>query len=58
MVTLPTNPGIYTGNTKLLKSIYKQELKLYNGYEEHKRNIIKAIQASFLKINQLILNKI
>ena len=41
------DPSIYTGNTNSLKSTYKQKLKLYAEYEEHKRNTIKAIQTCF-----------
>ena len=40
---------MYTGNTNSLKSRYKQELKLYEEYKEHKRNTIKKIQACFDK---------
>ena len=43
----PIHPGIYTGNTNSQKSKYKQELKIYDEYVEHKRNSIKAIQACF-----------
>ena len=46
-VTLPNNPSIYTGNNNSLKAAYKQKLKLYEEYEEHKRNTIKSIQACF-----------
>ena len=47
LVIPPANPGIFTGTTNSLKSRYKQELKLYNEDEEHKRNTIKAIQSCF-----------
>ena len=43
-VTPPNDPGMYSGNTNSLKSIYKQELKIYEEYKEHKLNTIKAIQ--------------
>ena len=43
----PDHPGIYTGNTNSQKSKYKQELKIYDEYVEHKRNSIKVIQACF-----------
>ena len=46
-VTPLDNPGLYTGNTNSLKATYKQKLKLYEEYEEHKQNTIKAIQACF-----------
>ena len=46
-VTAPTNPGLYTGNTNSLKPAYKQKLKLYDEYKEHKRNANKVIQACF-----------
>ena len=39
--------ALYNGNTNSLKSAYKQKLKLYEEYEEHKRNTNKAIQACF-----------
>ena len=41
----PIDPDIYAGDTDSLKSRHKVALKLYNEYEEHKRNKIKAIQA-------------
>ena len=45
---VPNNPSRpYTGNINSLHAAYKQKLKLYEEYEEHKRNIIKAIQACF-----------
>ena len=44
-VTVPTDPGLYNGNTNSLKSAYKKKLKLYEEYEEHKQNTNKAIQA-------------
>ena len=47
IVQPPTHPGLYTGNTNAQKSKYKQELKLFDEYVEHKRNSIKAIQACF-----------
>ena len=43
----PTKPVLYAGNTNGLKFIYKQQLKLYDEYEEHKRNTIKAITVYF-----------
>ena len=46
-VPVLTNPGPYTGNTNSLHAAYKQKLKLYEEYEEHKRNTNKAIQACF-----------
>ena len=46
-VTLPDDLSLYTGNTKSIKATYKQKLKLYEEYEEHKRNTNKAIQACF-----------
>ena len=46
-VTAPADPGQYTGNTNSLKSAYKQKLKLYEEFEEHKRNANKVIQACF-----------
>ena len=46
-VVPPTDPGIYTGNTNSLKSTYKQKLKLYEDYEEHRRNSNRAIQSRF-----------
>ena len=46
-VVPPTKPAPYTGNTNGLKFIYKQQLKLYEEYEEHKRNTIKAITVCF-----------
>ena len=48
-VPIPANPGPYTGNTNSLHAAYKQKLKLYEEYEEHKRNTNKAIQACFDK---------
>ena len=42
-VPIPANPGPYTGNTNSLHAAYKQKLKLYEEYEEHKRNTNKAI---------------
>ena len=42
-----TKPVPYAGNTNGLKFIYKQQLKLYDKYEEHKRNTIKAITVCF-----------
>ena len=46
-VTAPADPGQYTGNTNSLKSAYKQKLKVYEEFEEHKRNANKVIQACF-----------
>ena len=46
-VVPPTKPAPYAGNTNGLKFIYKQQLKLYEEYEEHKRNTIKAITVCF-----------
>ena len=46
-MTAPTDPGLYQGNSNSLHSAYKQKLKLYEEYEEHKRNTNKAIQACF-----------
>ena len=46
-VTTPTDPGLYQGISNSLKSAYKQKLKLYGEYEEHKQNSNKAIQACF-----------
>ena len=46
-VPILTNPGLYQGNTNSLHSAYKQKLKLYAEYAEHKRNTNKAIQAYF-----------
>ena len=46
-VPVLTNPGPYTDNTNSLHAAYKQKLKLYEEYEEHKRNTNKAIQACF-----------
>ena len=47
-VTAPADPGQYTGNTNSLKSAYKHKLKLYEEFEEHKRNANKVIQAYFI----------
>ena len=46
-VPVPADPGLYQGNTNSLYAAYKQKLKLYEEYEEHKRNTNKAIQACF-----------
>ena len=46
-VPIPADPGPYTGNTNSLHAAYKQKLKLYEEYEEHKQNTNKAIQACF-----------
>ena len=46
-VVLSTDPWLYTGNTNSLKSTYKQKLKLYEEYEEHKPSTIKVIQTCF-----------
>ena len=46
-VPILTNPGPYTGNINSLHAAYKQKLKLYEEYEEHKQNTNKAIQACF-----------
>ena len=46
-VLIPANPEPYTGNTNSLHAAYKQKLKLYEEYEEHKQNTNKAIQACF-----------
>ena len=46
-VPVPTDPGPYTGDTNILNAAHKQVLKLYEEYEEHKRNTNKAIQACF-----------
>ena len=47
-VPIPADPGLYNGNTNnSLHAVYKQKLKLYEEYEEHKRNTNKAIQACF-----------
>ena len=46
-VPTPTDPGLYQGNSNSLHSAYKQNLKLYEEYKEHKRNTNKAIQACF-----------
>ena len=43
----PSDLGLYTGNTNSLRATYKQKLKLYKEYEEHKQNIIKPIQECF-----------
>ena len=48
-VTPPTDPRLYTGNSNSLKSAYKQQLRLFEEYKEHKRNANKAIQACFDK---------
>ena len=42
-VTAPTDPVLYNGNTNSFKSAYKQKLKLYEEYKEHKQNTNKAI---------------
>ncbi|OEU17011.1 hypothetical protein FRACYDRAFT_239612 [Fragilariopsis cylindrus CCMP1102] len=46
-VPVPVNPGPYIGDTNILNAAHKQALKLYEEYEEHKRNTNKAIQACF-----------
>ena len=46
-VPVPTKPSPYTGNTNILNAAHKQQLKLYEEYEEHKQNTNKAIQACF-----------
>ena len=46
-VRAPTDPGQFSGNTNVQKAAYKQKLKLYEEYEEHKRNGNKVIQACF-----------
>ena len=46
-VPIPTDSGLYKGNTNSLHAAYKQKLKLYEEYEEYKRNTNKAIQACF-----------
>ena len=46
-VPVPTNPGPYTGNTNSFHAAYKQKVKLFEEYEEHKRNSNKAIQTCF-----------
>ena len=46
-VLIPTDPGLYQGNTNSMHSAYKQKLKLYEEYEEHKQNTNKAIQVCF-----------
>ena len=46
-VTAPTDLGLYTGNTNSPKLAYKQKLKLYEEYKEHKQNTNKVIQACF-----------
>ena len=42
-VTAPTDPGLYTRNNNSFKSAYKQKLKLYEEYKEHKQNTNKVI---------------
>ena len=61
-VLIPADPGPYTGNTNSLHAAYKQKPKLYEEYEEHKRNTNKALKACFhedlfvkLKIDGLLL---
>ena len=46
-VPVPGDPGPYIGDTNILNAAHKQALKLYEEYEEHKRNTNKAIQACF-----------
>ncbi|OEU14451.1 hypothetical protein FRACYDRAFT_240995 [Fragilariopsis cylindrus CCMP1102] len=46
-VPVPIDPGPYIGDTNILNAAHKQTLKLYEEYEEHKRNTNKAIQACF-----------
>ena len=45
--TAPTDPGLYSGSTNSHKSTHKQKLKLYEQFEEHKRNLNKAMQTCF-----------
>ena len=46
-VPIPANPGLYAGISNTMHSAYKQKLKLYEEYEKHKQNTIKAIKACF-----------
>ena len=46
-VAEPTDPGLFTGSSNVLKAAYEQKLKLYEEFEEHQRNALKVIQAVF-----------
>ena len=49
-IVIPSvHPRPYTENSNELKFIHKQELQLYEEYEEHKRNTIKAFKLWFDK---------
>ena len=44
---MPTKPGPFTGNTKVLNAAHKHKLKLFEEYKKHKQTTNKAIQACF-----------